>query len=109
VRRRNTEGYPASTSGRIVRRGEVETLRSVGHRYGGDSRKELGYRSAGPTIVITDLGILRSDPRTKELTLTALHPGVTEEDLEEFGRISCDSPVIRAVSGSGARENGDSR
>jgi acyl CoA:acetate/3-ketoacid CoA transferase beta subunit len=93
----------------MVRRGEVETLRSVGHRYGGDSRKELGYRSAGPTIVITDLGILRPDPRTKELTLTALHPGVTEEDLEEFGRISCDSPVIRAVSGSGARENGDSR
>jgi glutaconate CoA-transferase, subunit B len=83
VRRRNTEGYPASTSGRIVRRGEVETLRSVGHRYGGDSRKELGYRSAGPTIVITDLGILRPDPRTKELTLTALHPGVTVEEAKE--------------------------
>jgi glutaconate CoA-transferase, subunit B len=30
-------------------------------------------------VVITDLGILRPDPETKELTLTALHPGATVE------------------------------
>jgi glutaconate CoA-transferase, subunit B len=28
-------------------------------------------------VVITDLGILEPDPRTCELTLTCLHPGVT--------------------------------
>jgi glutaconate CoA-transferase subunit B len=33
--------------------------------------------------VITDLGILRPDPETKELTMTALHPGATVEDAKE--------------------------
>jgi glutaconate CoA-transferase subunit B len=56
---------------------------SVGHRYGGQSRKELGYPGAGPTVVITDLGVLRPDPETKELTLVALHPGATAEQARE--------------------------
>jgi glutaconate CoA-transferase subunit B len=34
-------------------------------------------RGAGPVAVITDLGVLRPDPETSELTLTAVHPGVT--------------------------------
>ncbi|MGB0035195.1 MAG: CoA-transferase [Candidatus Acidiferrales bacterium] len=34
-------------------------------------------RGRGPTTVITDLGILVSDPATNELVLTTLHPGVT--------------------------------
>jgi glutaconate CoA-transferase, subunit B len=49
----------------------------------GDSRGKLGYAGAGPTIVITDLGILRPDPETKELTMTALHPGTTVEEAKE--------------------------
>jgi glutaconate CoA-transferase, subunit B len=56
---------------------------SVGHRYGGQSRKELGYPGAGPTVVITDLGVLRPDPETKELTLVALHPGASVEQARE--------------------------
>ena len=53
---------------------ELAFVTSVGHRYGGDSRKELGYSGAGPTVVITDLGILRPDPETKELTLVRCTP-----------------------------------
>ena len=56
---------------------------SVGHRYGGESRKELGYPGAGPTVVITDLGVLRPDPETKELTLVALHPGAGAEQARD--------------------------
>ena len=33
--------------------------------------------------MITDLGVLRPDPETKELTLTALHPGATVEQAKE--------------------------
>jgi glutaconate CoA-transferase, subunit B len=62
---------------------EIDFVTSVGHRYGGDSRGELGYDGAGPSIVITDLGILRPDPETKELTMTALHPGTTVEEAKE--------------------------
>lgn len=48
-----------------------------------DSRDDLGYSSAGPTMVVTDPGILRPDPKTKELTLTGLHPGATAEQARE--------------------------
>jgi glutaconate CoA-transferase subunit B len=67
-------------------RSSVERLAyvtSVGHRLGGDSLAELGYPGAGPTTVITDLGVLRPDPETKELTLMALHPGATVEGARE--------------------------
>jgi glutaconate CoA-transferase, subunit B len=61
----------------------LDYLTSVGHRHGGDSRAELGYPGTGPTTVITDLGVLRPDPGTKELTLVALHPGATVEAARE--------------------------
>jgi glutaconate CoA-transferase, subunit B len=61
----------------------LDYVTSVGHRHGGDSRAELGYPGAGPTTVITDLGVLRPDPETKELTLVGLHPGATIEGARE--------------------------
>ena len=64
----------------------VETLAfvtSIGHRHGGGSRSELGYSGSGPTAVITDLGILRPDPESRELTLVALHPGASVEGARE--------------------------
>lgn len=62
---------------------ELAFVTSVGHGSGRDSRKELGYPGAGPTAVITDLGLLRPDPETKELTLAALHPGVKVDQARE--------------------------
>ena len=56
---------------------------SVGYRHGGDSRAELGYPGSGPTAVITDLGILRPDPESRELTLVTLHPGASVEEARE--------------------------
>jgi len=50
---------------------------SVGFGDGPGTREKLGLRGAGPTVVITDLGVLRPDPATCELVLTELHPGVT--------------------------------
>ena len=61
----------------------LDYVTSVGHRHGGDSRAELGYPGGDPTTVITDLGVLRPDPVTKELTLVALHPGSTVEGARE--------------------------
>lgn len=61
----------------------LDFVTSVGYRDGGDTRTKLGYTGAGPQVVITDLGILRPDPETKELTLVALHPGSTVEQARE--------------------------
>jgi glutaconate CoA-transferase subunit B len=62
---------------------ELAFRTSVGYLEGGNSREELGYLGGGPKVVITDLGILRPDPETKELTLTKLHPGTSLEQVRE--------------------------
>ena len=54
---------------------KVDFITSVGHGDGPGHRERLGLRGRGPTLVITDLGVLKPDPDTRELTLTALHPG----------------------------------
>jgi glutaconate CoA-transferase subunit B len=60
---------------------QVDFVTSVGHGSGPGDRKLLGLRGAGPVRVITDLGVLEPDPDSAELVLTALHPGVTVEQV----------------------------
>ncbi|WP_197320476.1 CoA-transferase subunit beta [Saccharomonospora sp. NB11] len=62
---------------------QVDFVTSVGHGRAPGDRERLGLRGAGPTLVITDLGVLRPDPQTRELTLTQVHPGVTVEQARE--------------------------
>ena len=61
---------------------KLDFLTSVGHLDGGDSRAKSGARGKGPTAVITDLGVLVPDATTRELTLVALHPGITVEQAK---------------------------
>jgi glutaconate CoA-transferase subunit B len=61
---------------------KLDFITSAGYLSGGDARARSGARGLGPTAVITDLGVLTPDPATKELTLTALHPGVTVEQVK---------------------------
>jgi glutaconate CoA-transferase, subunit B len=61
---------------------KLDFMTSVGHLEGGDSRAKSGARGKGPTAVITDMGVLTPDPVTRELTLTALHPGITVEQAK---------------------------
>jgi len=55
----------------------VAFVTSVGFGTGGDARSRLGLTGSGPEIVITDLGLLRPDPVSRELRLVQVHPGVT--------------------------------
>jgi glutaconate CoA-transferase subunit B len=59
----------------------VDFVTSVGHLDGLDSRARLGLPGAGPTVVITDLGVLKPDPATRELVLTSVHHGVDPGDV----------------------------
>ena len=52
---------------------------SVGFGDGPGDRQRLGLRGGGPQWVITDLGVLTPDPVSCELTMVAMHPGVTRE------------------------------
>ncbi|MEX1126087.1 MAG: CoA-transferase [Acidimicrobiia bacterium] len=57
----------------------VDFVTSVGFGRQGEGR--AGHVGAGPTVVITDLGVLQPDPATHELTLVATHPGVEVGDV----------------------------
>ncbi|HEY3010448.1 MAG TPA: CoA-transferase [Micromonosporaceae bacterium] len=55
---------------------KVDFVTSVGYGDGPGARERLGLRGRGPVLVVTDLGVLRPDPVTCELTLTQVHHGV---------------------------------
>ncbi|MFI9508843.1 CoA-transferase subunit beta [Nocardia sp. NPDC052566] len=59
---------------------QVDFVTSFGHGRGAGERAALGMPGAGPTLIITDLGVLRPD-ENGELILTAVHPGVTVEQV----------------------------
>jgi glutaconate CoA-transferase subunit B len=61
----------------------VDFVTSVGYGRGPGDRERLGLRGRGPIRVITDLGVLEPDPATCALTLVAVHPGVTVEQVRE--------------------------
>ena len=68
------------------KRGFVDKLdffTSIGHVTGGDSRQKLGVKTKGPTRLITDLALFEPDPETKEMIVTAMHPGVTRDQIKE--------------------------
>lgn len=82
----------AASCGEVVviaphsRRTFVERLdfcTTVGHGSGPGCRERLGFRGAGPTAVITDLGVLEPDPHSKQLVLTCVHEGVEVEKVRE--------------------------
>lgn len=62
---------------------ELSFRTSVGYGDGPGHRQRLGLPGRGPTLVVTNLGLLRPDPDTCELTLTDLHPGVTRQQVQE--------------------------
>ena len=72
ISRLNPRAFPA----------QVDFLTSPGQRCKGKSRRELGMPGAGPVKVITDKGILESDPETGEMVLAAIYPDVAVEDVK---------------------------
>jgi len=60
---------------------QLDFVTTVGHGDGPAARKRLGFRGAGPTAVITDLGVLEPDPETRELVLTQVHEGVQVDEV----------------------------
>jgi glutaconate CoA-transferase subunit B len=59
----------------------VDFVTSLGHGRGPGDRGRAGVRGRGPVLVVTDLGLLEPDPDTRELTLTAVHPGVGVDEV----------------------------
>ncbi|MBY5164256.1 CoA-transferase subunit beta [Salsipaludibacter albus] len=60
---------------------QVDFTTSLGFGPTGTERAALGVMTAGPALVVTDLAILEPDPDDHELVVTALHPGVTRDQV----------------------------
>ena len=73
------------------RRGRSSSRSTSSPRSGTAAARATGSCSAcaarGPVRVITDLGVLEPDPETAELVLTALHQGVTVEQVRARDRL----------------------
>jgi glutaconate CoA-transferase, subunit B len=61
----------------------VDFVTSVGYGAGPGGRERLGLTGAGPQKIITDLGILRPDPLTREFVLTGHYAGVDTATVRE--------------------------
>ena len=60
----------------------VDFQTSIGFLSGGDARKKTGVRGGGPEAVVTNLGLLQPN-QDGELVLTALHPGINFDQVQE--------------------------
>jgi glutaconate CoA-transferase, subunit B len=60
----------------------VDFVTSPGFLAGGESRREAGLIVGGMYRVVTDLGILGFEARSKRMQIVALHPGVTADRLQ---------------------------
>lgn len=56
---------------------------SPGYFNGGNEREEKGYypKGSGPKVLVTSNGIFRFDPKTKEMYLDTIFPGVTLDEI----------------------------
>ncbi len=66
---------------RFVQR--VDYITSPGYGDGPGWRKRAGLPRGGPSAVITTLGVLRFDSKTREMELVSIHPGVSVEQVRE--------------------------
>jgi glutaconate CoA-transferase subunit B len=72
----------------------IDFVTSFGHGTGGDARPKLGITTKGPTLLVTDLAVWRTDPESKEFTVASLHPGVTRAQVQD----TCGWPVRFAAA-----------
>ena len=62
---------------------KVDFVTSPGFLSGGTSRRDAGLVAGGMFRVVTDLALLGFDESSKEMTLLALHPGVSIEEVRQ--------------------------
>lgn len=62
---------------------KVDFVTSPGHLSGADARERAGLFPGGPSRVITDLAILGFDPESRRMTIEALQPGVSIDQVRE--------------------------
>jgi len=63
---------------------QVDYVTSPGYLQGFDSRERIGLRGGGPAAVITEKGLFRFDPQTKEMYLHEVAENSKVEEISEL-------------------------
>jgi glutaconate CoA-transferase subunit B len=62
---------------------KVDFITTPGYLQGDDSREKAGLIAGGVHQVITHLGLFGFDPKSRRMSLQALHPGATVDEVRE--------------------------
>ncbi len=62
---------------------QVDYITSPGFGDGDGWRQKVGLPRGGPDTVITTMGVMKFDPKTKEMMLVSVHPGVTVDAVRD--------------------------
>lgn len=73
----------------------VDYITSPGWVNGYDTRKKAGLSRGGPSTIVTTMGILRFNDKTKEAYLASYHPGITPQQIKENTGFELD--ISRAI------------
>lgn len=69
---------------------KLDYLTSPGYIDGPEGRAKAGLMPGGPTLVVSNLGVMRFDDKTKEMYLAYYYPGITPEKILENMEFSVD-------------------
>ena len=73
-------------------------LTSPGWIDGGDSRRRAGLPRGGPTAVVSNLGIMKFNPTSREMFLAEYYPGITPKQIADSTGFSMDlSSAVESV------------
>ena len=62
---------------------DLDFVTSLGHGLTGRERRQMGLRTEGPTLIVTDLCTMMPDLDTKEFEVVSVHPGVSRDAIRE--------------------------
>jgi len=68
----------------------VDYLSTPGWIPGPGGRKDAGLPEGGPTMVITDMGVMRFDDGSKQMYLSRTYPGIRPRQVQEKMGIEID-------------------
>ena len=77
----------------------IDFLTTPGYLQGFDSRDQAGLpRNSGPFRVITQLGVYGFEPKSKQMMLLLMHPGVTVNQIQESSEFEIHIPPQISVT-----------
>jgi glutaconate CoA-transferase subunit B len=77
---------------------KLDYLTSPGWLDGPEGRKRAGLPGGGPSAVVTDLGVMRFDEKTKEMYLGGLYQGISSRDILDNMQFTVDTSRARDIA-----------